>query len=72
MAIRVPGYGLYEGSSVLQNGVANTEIRRNVTTGQFGGGINVPIQLKLLFPIGFRGEFGPSQFRRSGPALRTA
>jgi hypothetical protein len=51
------GYGLYEGSSVLQNGVANTEIHRNVATAQFGGGIDVRTQLKLLFPIGFRGEF---------------
>src|ERR1700758_348046 len=31
------GYGLYEGSSALQNGVANTEIHRNVATAQFGG-----------------------------------
>jgi hypothetical protein len=51
------GYGLYEGSSVLQNGVANTEIHRNVATAQFGGGIDVRTRLKLLFPIGFRGEF---------------
>jgi hypothetical protein len=51
------GYGLYEGSSVLQNGVANTEIHRNVATAQFGGGIDLHTQLKLLFPIGFRGDF---------------
>ena len=51
------GYGLYEGSSVLQNGVANTEIHGNLATAQFGGGIDVRTQLKLLFPIGFRGEF---------------
>jgi hypothetical protein len=50
------GYGLYEGSSVLQNGVANTEIHPNVPTAQFGGGIDVHARLKLLFPIGFRGE----------------
>jgi len=50
------GYGLYEGSSVLQNGVANAEIRRSVATAQFGGGIDVRTRLKLLFPIGFRGE----------------
>jgi len=31
------GYGLYEGSSTSQNGVANTEIHRNVATSQFGG-----------------------------------
>src|SRR5216683_6361122 len=50
------GYGLYEGSSVLQNGVANAEIHRSVATVQFGGGIDVRTRLKLLFPIGFRGE----------------
>ncbi len=50
------GYGLYEGSSVLQNGVANAEIHRSVATVQFGGGIDVRTRLKLLFPIGLRGE----------------
>jgi hypothetical protein len=50
------GYGLYEASSVLQKGVANTEIHRNVATAKFGGGIDVSTPLKLLFPIGFRGE----------------
>jgi len=50
------GYGLYEGSSVLQNGVANAEIHRSVATAQFGGGSDVRTRLKLLFPIGFRGE----------------
>ena len=50
------GYGLYEGSSVLQKGVTNTEIRRNVGTAQFGSGIDVRTRLKLLFPIGLRGE----------------
>jgi hypothetical protein len=28
-----------------------------VATAQFGGGIDVLTRLKLLFPIGFRGEF---------------
>jgi hypothetical protein len=50
------GYGLYEGSNFLQNGVANTEIHRNVATAQFGGGVDVRTRLKLLFPIGLRGE----------------
>lgn len=50
------GYGLYEGSRVLQNGVANTQIHRSVATAQFGGGIDVRTRLKVLFPIGFRGE----------------
>jgi hypothetical protein len=50
------GYGLYEGSSALQNGVANTQIHQSVATVQFGGGIDVRTRLKLLFPIGLRGE----------------
>jgi hypothetical protein len=48
---------MYEGSSVLQSGVANTEMHGTAATGQFGGGIEVGIRLKLLSPIGFRGEF---------------
>ena len=50
------GNGLYEGSSVLQHGVANAEIHRSVATAQFGGGIDVRSRLKLLFRIGFKGE----------------
>ena len=50
------GYGLYEGSRVLQNGVANIQIHRSVATAQFGGGIDVRTRLKVLFPIGLRGE----------------
>ena len=49
-------YVLYEGSSILQNGVANEEIHRNVATAQFSGGIDVRTPLKLLFPIDLRGE----------------
>ena len=56
------GYGLYEGSSVLLNGVANTEIHRTVATAQFSRGIDVRTQLKLLFPMGFRAEF-PDLYR---------
>ena len=41
----------------MKDGVANTEIHRNVATVQFGAGIDVRTQLKPLFPIGFRGEF---------------
>jgi len=40
----------------LQNGVTNKEIHRNVATAQFGGGIDVRTRLKLLFPIGVRGD----------------
>jgi hypothetical protein len=50
------GYGLHEGSRVLQNGVINREIHRNVATAQVGGGIDVRTRLRLLFPIGLRGE----------------
>ena len=57
MAIRAAS-DMYEGSSVLQSGVANTEMHRTAATGQLGGGIEVGTQLKLLLPIGVRGEFG--------------
>ncbi len=40
----------------MQNGVANTQIHQSVATVQFGGGIDVRTRLKLLFPIGLRGE----------------
>jgi hypothetical protein len=50
------GYGLYEGSRTFQNGVANTQVHRNVATAQFGGGIDIRTPLKLLFPISLRGE----------------
>ena len=50
------GYGLYEGSGTFQNGAANTQVNRNVTTAQFGGGVDVRMPLKLLFPISLRGE----------------
>jgi len=33
------------------------QIHRSVATAQFGGGIDVRTRLKVLFPIGFRGEF---------------
>jgi hypothetical protein len=50
------GRGLYGGSRVLQSGVGNTQIHRNVATAQFGGGIDVRTRLKPLFPFGLRGE----------------
>jgi hypothetical protein len=56
MAIRGPRIWTLRGSSVLQNGAANTEIHRKVATEEFSEGIDVRTQLKLLFPIGFRGE----------------
>ena len=57
MAIRAAS-DMYDGSSALQSGVANTEVHGTAATGQFGGGIEVGTQLKLLLPIGVRGEFG--------------
>jgi hypothetical protein len=50
------GFGLYEGSGVLRSGVADTEMHRTVATAQFGGGIDARTNLKLLLPIGFRGD----------------
>ena len=41
----------------MQNGVANAEIHGNLATAQFGGGIDVRTRVKLLLPIGLRGEF---------------
>ena len=41
----------------FKNGVANAEMDRTVATAQFGGGIDVRTRLKLLLPIGVRGEF---------------
>jgi len=51
------GYGLYEGSSVLQNGVANTEISSERGDSAIRQGTHVRTQLKLLLPIGLRGKF---------------
>ena len=50
------GYGLYEGSRIFQDAVANTQVHRNVATAQFGGGIDVRTALKLPFPLSLRGE----------------
>ena len=50
------GYGLYEGSRRFQDGIANTEVYRNVATAQFGGGIDVRIPLKRPLPTSLRGE----------------
>ena len=48
--------GFTKAVSVLKKGGTNTEIHRNVGTAQFGGGTDVHTRLKLLFPIGLRGE----------------
>ena len=57
MAIRAAS-DMYDGSSALQSGVANTEVHGTAATGQLGGGIEVGTQLKLLLPIGVRDKFG--------------
>jgi opacity protein-like surface antigen len=50
------GYGLYEGSENLGNGVANPD--RFTSTGalQWGAGADVQTGLKIFFPISLRGE----------------
>lgn len=50
------GYGLYEGSRIFKDAVANRQVHRNVATAQFGGGIDVRAPLKLPFPLSLRGE----------------
>jgi hypothetical protein len=54
------GYGLYGGSSVLQNGAANTGIHWNVATEQFSEGIDVRTQLKLCSRSASEASFGTS------------
>src|SRR5258708_13136274 len=51
------GYGLYEGSSVLRNGFANTEIHRNLATPQFRGGNCVPPPLQPPLPLDSTAHF---------------
>lgn len=50
------GYGLYEGSRLLNNDAVNPS--RNVSSGaaQFGAGIDIKTGVKFLFPISLRGE----------------
>jgi hypothetical protein len=72
------GYGLYEEVAYCTAELLTRRFHRTVATAQFSEGIDVRTQLKLLFPIGFRGEVrdfytsGKPEFRRSGPALRPA
>lgn len=51
------GYGLYETSDRFQGGGANPTIHTHTGTLQFGGGVDVKTPLRLLVPIGLRGEF---------------
>jgi hypothetical protein len=40
-----------------------------VATPQFGGGIDVLTRIKLLFPIGFRGEFSRDFYTLGNPSF---
>ena len=51
-----PGFGLMREAAYCKNAIANAEMHRTVATAQFGGEIDVRTQLKLLLPIGVRGE----------------
>lgn len=50
------GYGLYEGSQLLNNAATNPQ--RHVSTGtlQFGAGVDVRTGIEILVPISLRGE----------------
>src|SRR5215475_9929560 len=50
------GYGLYESSEKLANGVRNPDRFRSTGTIQFGGGVDFKTPLQFLFPIGLRAE----------------
>lgn len=50
------GYGLYQGSKVLNDGTRNPEVFRNTATVQFGGGVDFRTPLHILFPISLRAE----------------
>ena len=50
------GYGLYQGSALLNNGTKNTGVFRNAATAQFGGGVDFQTPLRIFFPIGLRAE----------------
>ena len=50
------GYGLYESSEKLANGVPNPDRFRSTGTLQFGSGVDFKAPLHFLFPIGLRAE----------------
>jgi len=50
------GYGLYEGSEKLANGVTNPDRFTSTGTLQWGGGVDVKTPLKVVFPIHLRLE----------------
>lgn len=51
------GYGLFETSDLLQGGANNPTIHTHTGVAQFGAGVDVKTPLKIIFPIGLRGEF---------------
>jgi len=51
------GYGLYEASENLSNGVENPSRDTNAGTLQFGAGLDYKTNLKIVRPISVRGEF---------------
>jgi len=50
------GYGLYEGSEDLGNGVVNPDRFTSTGTLQWGAGADLKTGLKIFFPISLRGE----------------
>jgi hypothetical protein len=50
------GYGLYESSEKLENGVPNPDRFRNTGALQFGGGLDFKTPLHILLPISLRAE----------------
>lgn len=51
------GYGLFETSDYFAGGANNPTIHTHTGVLQFGGGVDVKTPLRLLVPIGLRGEF---------------
>lgn len=51
------GYGLFETSDSLGGGAGNPTIHTHTGVAQFGGGVDIATPLRVLFPIGLRGEF---------------
>ena len=50
------GYGLYESSEKLGNGLPNPDRFRSTGTLPFGGGVDFKTPLHFLYPIGLRAE----------------
>jgi hypothetical protein len=50
------GYTLFEGSDRLRNGLDNVPGNTSTAALQFGGGVDIRTPIKVLKPIGLRGE----------------